>query len=123
MKTLIYMGGFYHLAFALFHLAFWKLFKWERDLSFLNSVNRGIMQILNLRLIYVFLIIAALSFWFAAELTTGNFGKVILFAVALFWLMRAIEQIIFFDLKNRFSLALFIIILLGAGLYGYPAIF
>lgn len=123
MKTLIYIGGIYHLAFAAFHVLFWKLLEWKRDLRLLNKANRGVMQILNLRLIYVFLIVACLSFWFAESLLTSDLGKVILFAVALFWLMRAVEQIIFFDLKNEISLALFGVFLIGAGIYGYAAIF
>lgn len=123
MKILLYIGGFYHLAFAAFHISFWKFFDWENDLRSLNKINRGVTQILNLRLIYVFLIIACLSFWLAEDLLTSNLGKVILFAVALFWLMRAGEQIVFFDLKNRFSIALFVVFIFGAAIYGCLAAF
>lgn len=119
MKTLLYIGAFYHLAWAAFHLSFWKLFNWKYELESLTTINQNVMQILNLRLIYVFLVVAALSFFCADELLGERLGKVLLFAVALFWLMRAVEQIIFFGLKNRFSIAIFVVFLLGAGLYGY----
>ena len=119
MKILLYIGGFYHLAFAAFHLLFWKIFNWKRDLSFLTTVNQNIMQILNLRLIYVSFVIACLSFFYAESLLAGEMGKVILFAVALFWLTRAVEQIIFFGVKNKISAAFFAVFMLGAGLYGY----
>ena len=45
MKTLIIIGGFIWLAVFVFHLFFWKLFDWKRDLSSLNPVNKAIMQL------------------------------------------------------------------------------
>ena len=121
MKTLIYIGGFYCLAFALFHLAFWKLFDWKRELPKLSSVNRGVMQVLNLRLTYVFLVIAFISFFFADDLLTTNLGNVILGAISLFALMRAIEQPIFWKF-DKISVAFFVIFLLGAGIFAVPLI-
>lgn len=119
MKILLYIGAIYHLAFVAFHLSFWKIFNWKYELEYLTTLNQNVMQILNLRLIYIFLVVACLSFFCADELLNENLGKVILFAVTLFWLMRAVEQIIFFGLKNRLSAAIFVVFLLGAGLYGY----
>ena len=119
MKILLYFGAAYHLLFVAFHLSFWKIFNWKYELEFLTTINQNVMQILNLRLIYVFLVVACLSFFCADELLTESLGKVILFAIALFWLMRAVEQIVFFGLKNRLSAAIFVVFLLGAGLYGY----
>ena len=123
MKTLLYIGAAYHLAFVAFHLSFWKLFNWKYELEFLTTINQNVVQILNLRLIYVFLVVACLSFFCADELLSESLGKVILFAIALFWLMRAVEQIVFFGLKNRLSASIFVVFLLGAGLYGYLCLF
>jgi hypothetical protein len=120
MKTLIFVGGFYHLAFAAFHIGFWKLFDWKRELPKLNPVNQGVMQILNLRLIFVFLVFAYVSFFHADELLTTGIGKFLLAAIALFWFARAIEQIVFFNLKRTISAAMFFIFLLGAVLYICP---
>lgn len=123
MKILLYIGGFYHLAFAAFHISFWKLLDWKRDLSYLTETNQNVMQILNLRLIYVFFVVACLSFFYAESLLADGIGKVILFAIALFWLMRAAEQIIFFGLKDKISIALFVSFLPGALIYGYLCLF
>lgn len=109
------------MAFALFHLAFWKLFDWKRELPKLSSVNRGVMQVLNLRLTYVFLVIAFISFFFADDLLTTNLGNVILGAISLFALMRAIEQPIFWKF-DKISVAFFVIFLLGAGIFAVPLI-
>jgi hypothetical protein len=54
----VWAGGCFHLAFAIFHCGFWKLFGWTRELPKLNRINRGVMQILNLCLTFVFLILA-----------------------------------------------------------------
>jgi len=120
MKTLIIIGGFYCLAFAIFHLAFWKLFDWKRELPKLNAVNRGVMQVLNLRLTYIFLVFASLSFFFNSDLLTTNLGKTILAAISLFWLMRAIEQPIFWKFNDAISVAFFVIFLTGAIIFAVP---
>lgn len=120
MKTLVCIGGFYHLAFAAFHLGFWKLFDWKRELPKLNAVNRGVMQVLNLRLIFVFFIFAYVSFFHAEDLLTTSIGKFLTAAISLFWLGRAIEQIVFFGLGKTLSTAMFFVFLFGALLYICP---
>ncbi len=111
MKTLIIIGGFYCLAFAIFHLAFWKIFDWKTDLPKLNDTNRGVMQVLNLRLTYIFLAFAFISIFFNSDLLTTDVGKTILAMISLFWLMRAIEQPIFWQFSDRISIAFFVIFL------------
>jgi hypothetical protein len=123
MKTLIFIGGFYCLAFFVFHVFFWKLFDWKQELRKVSFINRGVMQILNLRIMWVFLVVAYVSFFHAEELLTSALGKTILAGVALFALMRAVEQIVFFGLKSAVSVAFFIVFLLGAGIYSYPLVF
>ena len=122
MKTLIYIGGVYCLVFAIFHLAFWKLFDWKNELPKLKPVNRGVMQVLNLRLTYVFLVVAFISFFFADDLISTKLGNVILGAVSIFALMRAIEQPIFWKF-DKISAVFFLILLIGAGIFAVPLIF
>jgi hypothetical protein len=119
MKTLIYIGGVYCLAFAVFHLAFWKLFDWKNELPKLKSVNRGVMQVLNIRLTYVFFVVAFLSFFFADELINTKLGNVILGSISIFALMRAIEQLIFWRIE-KFGIAFFFVLLIGAGIFAAP---
>ena len=119
MKSLIYIGGFYCLAFAIFHLAFWKLFDWRGELPKLKPINRGILQVLNLRLTYVLLVVAFVSFFFADDLLNTNLGKVILGATSLFALMRAFEQVIFWKFE-KIEAIFFVIFLVGTGIYAAP---
>jgi len=122
MKNLIYIGGIYCLVFAIFHLAFWKLFDWKNDLPKLKSVNRGVIQVLNLRLTYVFIVVAFISFFFAEDLINTKLGNVILGAVSIFAVMRAIEQLIFWEIE-KIGVAFFFIFLIGAGIFAIPLFF
>jgi len=37
MKTIIFLCGIYSLGFAIFHIGFWKLFHWEKELIKLSN--------------------------------------------------------------------------------------
>jgi hypothetical protein len=118
MKNILLLtGGLYSLAFAVFHMLFWRVFRWKADLQRLIPVNRAIIQVLNLRLIYVFLVVGLATVLFPVALLSTEFGMFILGAVSLFWFMRAIEQIIFFGMHSVASIALFWVFLIGSGLF------
>ena len=123
MDTIIIIGGAFNLGFALFHIFFWKLFHWKRDLASLTYVNRSVMQILNLCLTFVFLIFAYISFSHTFELLITPLGKTMLVMISLFWFIRAVEQLIFFGLKNKLSFLFFVLFILGGGIYIYPLIY
>jgi len=122
-KSVILIGGIYHVAFAIFHLAFWKLFRWKEDLASLSVINQAVMQILNLCLTFVFLIFAYLSICHTSELLTTRLGKALLFLIAVFWFLRAIEQVVFLGLRTKVSVAFFAVFVIGAMIYFYPLIF
>jgi len=119
-ETLLFIGGFYNLAFAVFHILFWKIFKWKRNLRRLLPMDRAIMQVLNIRLIYIFFVFAYISIFHQEDLISTQLGKVFIIVISLFWFMRAIEQIIFFSLKNLVSIVFMIISIIGAIFYLIP---
>ena len=120
MKTLITIGGFLWLAFFVFHIFFWKLFDWKRDLENVAKVNKAIMQVLNLCLMFCFLIFAYISLFQTEELLTTGLGKTLLIGMVLFAVFRAIEQVIFFDLKHPRSIAVLFFALIGMMIYLIP---
>ena len=120
MKTLIIIGGFLWLAFFVFHIFFWKLFDWKRDLENLTKTNKAIMQVLNLCLMFCFLIFAYISLFQTEELLTTSLGKTLLVGMVLFAVFRAIEQVIFFDLKHPRSIAVLFFALIGMTIYLIP---
>ncbi len=121
-ETLLFVGGIFDLGFVVFHLMFWRLFRWKQDLALLTAINRSVMQILNLCLTFIFLVMAYVSFFHIPELISTNLGKTLLVAFSTFWFLRMIEQVVFFGVKNRVSLALTLIFLVGSVIYLVPAL-
>jgi asparagine N-glycosylation enzyme membrane subunit Stt3 len=122
-QTMIKIGGFYNLGFAVFHIMFWKIFHWKTDLPKLTRINRAVMQVLNLCLTFCLIFFGYISIFYSGELIASKIGQALLLFIALFWLARAIEQVIFFDYRRPVSIALTIVFLLGSFLYAYPLLF
>lgn len=119
-ETLVCLAGIHSLAFAAFHLAFWRLFDWKRELAKVGLPTRAVTQILNLRLTYVFLGVGAACFFFTDDLLQTPLGQAMLGFMALFWLGRTIEQWVFLrihDVRVHMLTALFV---LGAILFAAP---
>lgn len=106
--------GLHSLGFALFHLAFWKLFDWPQALRQTNPATRAVTQILNLRLIYVFLGVAALCLWLPQDLLDTRLGHALLAGMSLFWIGRTIEQFAFLRVNHPLVHALTALFVLGA---------
>ena len=119
---IILFGGVFNLGFAIFHLLFWQIFRWKEDLASLKSTNRFVMQILNLCLIFVFLVMAYVSIFQAAAMISTSLGKSLLMAFSLFWLLRMMEQIIFFGVKNKLSFAFTLVFFVGSIIYALPVL-
>jgi hypothetical protein len=78
------------------------------------------MQILNLCLTFVFLAFAYISLWHTADLLATGLGRTMLVVIALFWLARAVEQVVFFGLRRKASAGFFAVFLFGAGIFAAP---
>lgn len=116
----IWLCGVHSLAFALFHLAFWRLFDWPRDLRGSSVATRAVTQILNLRLTYVFFAVAAACFFLTDDLLGTRLGRCLLGAMSLFWLGRLIEQAIFLRFNTMMLHVLSVLFALGAVLFAWP---
>jgi hypothetical protein len=113
-------GGIFNLGFAVFHLFFWRLFDWRKDLASLTAVNRSVMQILNLCLTFLLFVMAYVSLFLRQHMLSTDLGKTLLISVALFWFLRMLEQIFMFEPRNRLSAIFTLIFLLGSVLYILP---
>ncbi len=118
-EKLLLIGALFHLAFVAFHLLFWKLFDWVQDLKKLSHINKSVMQILNLRLIFVFLIFAYISYFNTSEMLNSKLGLTMIAAIASFWGFRSVEQVIYFGIKNLASNILLLLFLFGTVLYAW----
>lgn len=121
-EALIIVGGIFTLALIVFHLLFWRIFKWPGTLRSLNNVNKATMQVLNISITFIFFIIAYISFAHTNELLSTQLGKTLLVLISGLWLFRAIQQVVFYKLKQKASVGLTVYFLIGAILYGIPVI-
>ncbi|HYM87176.1 MAG TPA: hypothetical protein VET30_10630 [Pseudoxanthomonas sp.] len=117
---LVQLCGLHSFAFALFHLAFWKLFDWKHELQKVGLPTRAITQILNLRLIYFFLGIGVLCFVFTGELHATPLGRALLLFMSLFWVGRTIEQFLFLRINKPLVHVLTVCFVIGAILFALP---
>ena len=121
-RVLLVLCAAHSFAFAVFHLAFWKLFDWRNELPQMSVANRAILQIANLRLIYLFLGFGALCLMFPQELVESALGRAFMLGVSGFWLGRLIEQFVFVPYNRAFVHALSLLFALGAVLFAWPAL-
>lgn len=98
------------MAFAMFHLFFWQLFRWTEELPRLSRVNQGIVPALNLALSFMFIMVGTLM------LVAPSVG--LLAGMTLFWIFRAALQPLYFGLRHRASAAIFVVFLVGVALHG-----
>lgn len=121
-QTFLFAGGVFHLAIAIFHIFFWRIFRWKEDLASLTHINRAIVQILNLCLTFVFFAAAYISFFHASELLSTPLGRTILASIALFWILRLMLQSVFFSARHGISILFILLFLIDASLYLFPLI-
>ena len=122
IDSIFLLCGIFNIGFALFHIFFWKIFRWKADLRSLAPANRGIMQVMNLCLIYLFFCFGAATIYYRSALLATELAKTVLLFISVFWLIRAIEQPIFFHIKSRISQILFIIFIIGSLLHLIPLV-
>ncbi|MEE6247924.1 MAG: hypothetical protein VX375_07540 [Pseudomonadota bacterium] len=123
LEATLIAGGCFNLAFGLFHLGFWRLFHWQRDLASLSFINRGVMQILNLCLTCVFFIFAYISIVHTDALLESPLGNSLVLAISFFWFFRAAAQFVFFRLLHWLSWLFFFTFMTGGLLYAIPSVF
>ncbi len=126
MKTVIIICGIHSLFFAIFHSIFWKKLNWISQLQKLDDMNNAIMQILNIRIVFIFLFHSFICFWFSEELLTTPLGNAILLFSSLSWIGRTIDQIIYiklFDMKHFGTLFISSLFIIGSIIYLIPLIY
>lgn len=112
--------GLHSLCLALFHIAFWTLFRWPKTLSTTTLPNRAVLQIANVQLIWVFLCVAALCWGYPSELRETPIGRAVLFGMTGFWVLRLIQQFVFLRINHPLVHALSAVFALGAVLFALP---
>ncbi|MCD9027514.1 hypothetical protein LDO26_04715 [Luteimonas sp. BDR2-5] len=119
---LIALCGLHSAAFALFHLAFWRLFGWPRTLLSTTRPNRAVLQIANAQLVWVFAGIALLCFLLPRDLAGTALGRAVLAGMAVFWWLRLALQFVWLRMYHPLVHALSAAFLVGALLFSVAAL-
>ena len=107
IEFLLYIGGIFHLIWALFDFLWPKLFNWKETLAPLDDVHRVLLPIISKLLVVVYLAIAYISFFHASDLMSSNLGRTLLIFITIYWAVRAIFQVhyIGFNKANEFNVS------------------
>ncbi|HEX2724703.1 MAG TPA: hypothetical protein VHN20_02665 [Beijerinckiaceae bacterium] len=119
-QTLWILAGLFDLAFAAFHVAFWRMFDWPRRLSASGAINAAITQTLNIVLIFVFL-----AYGLALIAASGAQARATAWlpaAGAGLWALRTLLQPLLFPMRHAASIAITFVFMVGAVLHGAAAL-
>lgn len=117
MNTILTILAVHSFLFGIFHIMFWKELGWKKQLKKLDNTNNAVMQILNLRLIYVFVAFGIITLLFQEALLNSALGTAVLIMISLFWVGRIVEHFVFARLMNiwsAFEMGLLVAFIMGA---------
>lgn len=116
----MYICAVHSFGLGIFHLTFWKIFHWKKELATCSVSVRAIVQIANIRLIYLFFLVGVLCLTFPDELTNTPLGRALMIGISLFWLGRTVEQFIFLRYNRLLIHTLTIVFIFGFLAFAYP---
>jgi|GEM_PF-2446841 len=122
LDTLVFIGGFYNLAFGILHLFLSRLFHWKEDIAKLTLENRGMFQIFAMLVTLYLFFLAYVSIFHTETLLTTPMGMTIIGFIALGWLVRTVGQIVIYGGREWMSWVLAAIFSVGFILYLIPLI-
>ncbi len=117
---LLFICGIYNLLLTVFHISFWKVFKWNETLDKGSKANKYVIQIMNIQLIYLFLFMSIVYLFLPNELLNSILGYWIMFGYAGFWILRFIQQFIFLKIKGKFVIGLTLLFFIGSVVHLLP---
>jgi hypothetical protein len=115
--TLLYLCGIYNIILVVFHLLFWKIFNWRITLEKGTKASKALIQIMNIQLIYLFIVMSFVYLFYTKELIQSEIGNTVLFGYAGFWIVRFLQQFVFLKQKGKFVIGLTVLFFVGAVLH------
>lgn len=102
LLLLLWLAGFVQVAIASANLFLPAKLKYRENLSRVSPIIRQIFVVHSVYIVGVVLLFAAATFGFAGELASGHgLGHFLATAIALFWLVRAPVQLLYYDFALR----------------------
>jgi len=121
-KILLIIGGILNLFFSLLHLTLSKALNWNETLSCLTPDNQATVYILNAHLAFTCLVFAYLSLFHRKDLLTTGIGRAVTAAIGLFYVLRAINQVVYYGLSAPGTLFGVVVFLLVSLFYVVPTL-
>lgn len=115
MRKLLLCCGILSALFTGFHLAFWRLFDWPASLGYMTAEHRMLMQTFNLCILPLFACSTYAYLALRNELLTTKLGRAFMAMNAGLYLLRALAEPLFGDLRRGESL-FFLLFSLAVGI-------
>jgi hypothetical protein len=112
-SLLAVLTAFYQLYFAVFHLRFWKRYRWDFDLRHASQFTRKIIRILSILLALQLMTFALILVCFRESVAGNPTGIAVLLQIAAFWGARLVLHCIFFDGLHARSIRWSLVFALG----------
>jgi len=119
-RKLIFIGGVLNLLLGIFHVFFWKIFGWPETVACLEQPNLGILYALNAHSTMVIFFFAFISLKYRDELLISGPGRAAAWFIALFYLLRAVDEFIFFPMEGASTVIFAVVIALIGLVYAVP---
>lgn len=102
LLLLLWLAGFVQVAIAFANFFLPAKLKYGKNLSCVAPIIREIFVVHSVYIVGVVLLFAVLTFVFAGELASGHGpGRFLAAAIAVFWLVRAPVQLLYYDATLR----------------------
>lgn len=102
LLLLLWLAGFVQVAIASANLFLPAKLKYRENLCRVSPIIRQIFVVHSLYIVGVVLVLAVVTFGFAADLASGRgLGRFLAAAIAAFWLLRAPVQLLYYDAVLR----------------------
>lgn len=112
----VFAAALFDVAIFVFHVLFWRLFRWPASLEASGRLNSAITQTLNVMLTYVFAVYAVALFWQGREA-----GPALLLPAVGFGVLRIWLQLRLFGVESRLSRIFTGLMVLGTFLHLIPS--
>jgi hypothetical protein len=110
------LTALYQLYFAVFHLRFWKRYRWDFDLRHASEFTRKIVRILSIVLALQLTMYALVLLWFRDGIAANPIGVAVLLQIAAFWAARLVLHFMLFEGWHGRSLRWLSVFALGVAL-------
>lgn len=102
LLPILWLAGFVQVAIAAANLFLPARLKYRKNLSRVSQIIGQIFVVHSFYIVGVVLLFAAATFGFPGELASGRgLGRFLAAAIALFWLVRAPVQLLYYDAALR----------------------